>query len=186
MPSLFDFLKRLFSRRRPTARKTAMSFGGPEPTATSVQEPGPEPFAESDSTPERKRPPPKPLVAVGADEEADEEEEPDEVPAEEEFDDGDDPHAPDPFVSPDAPPIAALSIDAVARRRAEAMAVALTGEHRVFLADSPGPGTLAEALNLLAQQGKVVAEFRDDADDGPYLLYRVVVADAEHPTTDAL
>ena len=171
MSSVLDLLKRLFSRRKSAARAPAMSFGGPEPLAEA-------PIA--DRRPVVEPPPPPPLVAPpptslpgGEAEEADEEEEPDDLTAEDESD-PDDLLAPDPFVSPDAPLIEALSPGAIGRQRAEALVRALTGAHRVFLAEPAGPGTLAEALNILAREGKVAAEFHDDAEEGPYLLYRVV------------
>jgi hypothetical protein len=64
------------------------------------------------------------------------------------------------------------------RRRAEAVETALSGEHRIFLNDTAGPGTLAEALNRLVREGRVTAEFQDgDREDGeaqPHILYRPV------------
>ncbi len=175
MASIFDFLKRLFSRPSAPARAPAPAPERPRDT---------EPHAGPPPPPEAEQATPEPVAAVDegqaenrakepAEEEADEEEEPDDLPAEEDFED-DDPSAPDPFVSPDAAPIEALSPDAVSQQRAEAMVLALTGEHRVFLAESAGPGTLAEALNLLAQQGKVEAAFHEGGEDGPYLLYRAI------------
>ena len=226
MASIFDFFRRLFSRRPAPARQPAVSFGAPEaatevpaaaPPPDAGPEPAPEPLPEPSpagalqppSGPEAisvQRPGAEPdlTAAAGGGDEADnageddgddeaaadeaddeEEEEPDDLPPDEELDD-DDPLAPDPFVSPDAPTIEPLSPDAVSQQRAEAMAVALTGEHRVFLAEAAGPGTLAEALNLLAQQGKVAAEFCDDEAEGPYLLYRVVEPAADQPPPSAL
>ena len=190
MTSIFACLKRLFSKQPAPARPPAMSFGGVEAVVETApvepeavpEAPPPEPPREPPVAPA----PPEPTSDVGetaaAEAEADEEEEPDDHPAEEDFED-DDPSAPDPFVSPDAAPIEALSPDAVSQQRAEAMAMAMTGEHRVYLAESAGPGTMAEALNLLAQQGRVEAEFHDDEEEGPYLLYRVVEAADNAPRT---
>jgi len=179
MTSIFAFLKRLFSGRPAPTRPSPMSLDrGEAVVATPAVEPevAPEPPApEPPPEPSLPPTPAEPTIDVGEPAGADdeEEEEPDDLPPEEDFED-DDPSAPDPFVSPDAAPIEALSPDAVSQQRAEAMALALTGEHRVFLAESAGPGTLAEALNLLAQQGKVEAAFHEGEDDGPYLLYRLI------------
>ena len=57
-------------------------------------------------------------------------------------------------------------------RRAEARDTALAGEHRIYLADPAGPGTMAEALNALVQEGLVAARFEEDEEAGPYILYR--------------
>jgi hypothetical protein len=84
---------------------------------------------------------------------------------------------PDPFISDLGAPIEALSPDTIVQRRAEAMTLALGGDHRVFLSEAAGPGSLAEALNILAQEGKVTATFHDDETLGPYLLYTPMVRD---------
>ena len=191
MPSIFDFLKRLFSRRRPATRPPAMAFGGAEPAEALIAD-----APDAATTPfELPAPPPPAVEAVEAveDEEAEgedeergedeDEEEPDDLP-EDEIEE--DPLAPDPFISPDAPSIEALSPESIALRRAEAMALASQGEHRVFLAEPAGPGSLAEALDDLAQQGKVAAEFHEDPDEGPYLLYRAVADASDQPPPSAL
>jgi hypothetical protein len=183
MSSIFNLIRRLFSKRKPVARAPAMSFGGPEPIADAPIE------APSPAEPETSAEPSAPILARASDTVVDEgdagrgeldqeegekegdDEEADDLPSDE-IDD-DDPLIPDPFVSPDAPQIEALSPDVIGRQRAAALVEALSGEHRVFLAEPAGPGTLAEALNRLAQEGKVAAEFHDDPDEGPYLLYRL-------------
>jgi hypothetical protein len=78
---------------------------------------------------------------------------------------------PDPFISQDGPVIEALSTGDIERLRAEAMALALSGEHRILLSDIAGPGTLAEALDRLLQDGKVAAEFHDPDGEEPYIRY---------------
>lgn len=81
---------------------------------------------------------------------------------------------PDPFVHGDgAEGEDAESGAALDQRRAAARAEALSGEHRIYLSDTPGPGSLAEALNLLVEEGRVVAEFCEDGEHGPHLLYRL-------------
>lgn len=57
-------------------------------------------------------------------------------------------------------------------RRAESLAEAMIGEHRIYLSDPTGPGSLAEALNTLVQQGRVTAKFQDDGEVGAFILYR--------------
>ena len=37
----------------------------------------------------------------------------------------------------------------------------LSGEHRIFLTETGGPGSLAEALNRLVQEGRVTARFEE-------------------------
>jgi hypothetical protein len=61
--------------------------------------------------------------------------------------------------------------EALERRRVESRTMALAGEHRIFLTEVAGPGSLAEALNRLVQEGLVTAEFQDDG-EASYLLYR--------------
>jgi hypothetical protein len=114
--------------------------------------------------------------------EDDTQEEPDdEEEAEEEEAYDDDLMAPDPFISSDTPMIEAISQGDIVRLRAEARAVALSGDHRILLSDIAGPGTLAEALNRLLQEGKVAAEFQDPEGEEPYLLYTPLPA----PPSDA-
>lgn len=62
-------------------------------------------------------------------------------------------------------------------RRAESLAEAMIGEHRIYLSDPTGPGSLAEALNTLVQQGRVTAEFQDDGEVGAFILYRAGVGE---------
>jgi len=87
-------------------------------------------------------------------------------------DEDDDPTAPDPFVASVRPTMDIPTSDAIARRRAEARAQALMGEHKIYFSDPAGPGTLAEALNLLLHEGDVTAEFRDESGEDAHLLYR--------------
>lgn len=87
--------------------------------------------------------------------------------------DEDDPLAPDPFVSPIRPTEETLSAEDLAIRRAASRAAALIGEHKIYFSDTAGPGTLAEALNQLLQEGRVTAEFRDEGGEDAHLLYRV-------------
>ena len=62
--------------------------------------------------------------------------------------------------------------EVIAHKRAHALAKAAKDEHRVYLDGQTGPGSMAEALNLLLEEGRVTAEFCDGADQGPYILYR--------------
>jgi hypothetical protein len=77
----------------------------------------------------------------------------------------------DPFISTEGTVIEALPLDDLGHLRAEARVLALSGEHRVLLSDVAGPGTLAEALNRLLQEGKVTAEFRDPEGEEPHIRY---------------
>ena len=93
--------------------------------------------------------------------------------AEGEDDDGDNVSAPDPFVTSqgsDEPTI--LSVEEIAHARQDARAKASTGEHKIYLTDPAGPGSLAEALSLLLEEGQVAADFHDDGLDEPYILHR--------------
>lgn len=92
---------------------------------------------------------------------------------EEEDDDGDNVSAPDPFVTSqgsDEPTF--LSVEEIAHARQDARAKASTGEHKIYLTDPAGPGSLAEALSLLLEEGQVAADFHDDGLDEPYILHR--------------
>jgi hypothetical protein len=129
---------------------------GPAPTLVPPRVEGPEAAALEADRPD--------------DESGDDEDAEDEAEEEEPYDD-EDVLEPDPFISTDAPAIEALSQDDIGRHRAEARALALSGDHRVLLSDIAGPGTLAEALNRLLQEGKVSAEFHDPEGEEPYLLY---------------
>lgn len=53
---------------------------------------------------------------------------------------------------------------------------ALSGEHRIGLADPGGPGTLAEALIRLEREGVVTCELGEDEAGSPVLVYRPVAA----------
>ena len=92
---------------------------------------------------------------------------------EDEEEDGVNVSAPDPFVTSqgsDEPTI--LSVEEIAHARQDARAKASTGEHKIYLTDPAGPGSLAEALSLLLEEGQVAADFHDDGLDEPYILYR--------------
>jgi hypothetical protein len=89
--------------------------------------------------------------------------------------------APDPFVSDVRPALDALSPEALIALRAAARLEALSGEHKIYFSDPAGPGSLAEALNQLLQEGRVAAEFQDDNGDEAHLLYRPRAAQT-HPT----
>lgn len=90
---------------------------------------------------------------------------------EDEEEDDDDPDAPDPFIS--GAPLEEESIDVdLAQRRAAARATALSGEQRIYLSMPAGPGSLAEALEQLADEGLVKGEFVGDGEGGPHILYR--------------
>lgn len=102
--------------------------------------------------------------------ESPEDDEPEDIEDAEDMDD--DPLAPDPFVSSVRPAMDTLSAADIARRREQALTAALNGEHKIYFSDSAGPGTLAEALNHLLQDGRVTAEFHDEDGEDAHLLYR--------------
>lgn len=105
------------------------------------------------------------LEAAEAD--ADEEDEEDEW-ADEEVEAFDD--EPDPFITgTDAAETAEVDVQAL---RTAARAEALSGPHRIYFSNPAGPGTLAEALNLLLEEGLVEAQFVESDDDAPHILYR--------------
>jgi hypothetical protein len=179
------FLKRLWpwGRRRakrpdPAPPAAAVPEAREEPIpAPAPAEPEPMPSAPAPAAAEPPLPiepvPTAPLIANDlehwgdgelADEDVDEDLDEDE--------DLDDPAEPDPFVSVDRPPIALEPIETLEERRRDARARGLAGEHRVHLSDAAGPGSLAEALNELLEEGRVMAEFREDGEETPYLLYR--------------
>jgi hypothetical protein len=99
------------------------------------------------------------------------------APAESLFDDDLEAEAPEDAAPADEPQDAA-AVEALAALRREARAQALAAERRVFLSDAGGPGSLAEALNDLVQEGRVSAEFVDDPDLGPHILYRPALVDS--------
>jgi hypothetical protein len=88
----------------------------------------------------------------------------------------DDPAEPDPFVTGTLVSLEPAPIENLAERRREARARALAGEHRIYLSEAAGPGSLAEALNILLEEGLVTAEFREDEAEGPHLHYRPVAS----------
>lgn len=155
--SLLAFLRCLFRRRQRSAAVI--------PTAPPELSPAaPETLPEA-APPERApvETPSDPAAAEDCDE--------DEDWGGDEGDDWTDDEEPDPFITGTALPDI-LPHEDVEARRARARADALQGEHRVYLSNPAGPGSLAEALNLLLVEGLVEACFVDDADEGPYILYR--------------
>jgi len=106
--------------------------------ATPAPEPPPEPQPELE--PEKEPSPADALLALVEDDAADAEED-----AGEDEEEYDDPSEPDPFISADGPVIASEATEALERRRAEALELALGGEHRIYLTDAAGPGTPAGA-----------------------------------------
>ncbi len=171
----FSLLRRLgLSKRRrgPRYYRPAEYFlpraGDPVPPPILLGPfPTPEPFPQPPPEPAPVTPRPSTLARLTFDDFEEAEEEPDEADEEEDDDMGPGEALPD---EPEAPPP-----DEVARMRKEAETAALAGEHKVFLWTVPGPGTLAEALNRLKAEGRVTAEFREDAEGG-YILYRPVLS----------
>jgi hypothetical protein len=180
MTSILSFLKALWPWRRrrtraaePPPPEHPLVDAAPEPipAIAIISPPELEPPAEDERTPEEPR---------GEENDGDDDEDEDEDEGEEDPDDwaaqgeaeDEDPMSPDPFISAEGPIIEAFSPDMVRLRRTEALVLASSGEHKIFLSDVAGPGTLAEALDRLLQEGRVTAEFRDDAAEGPYILYR--------------
>jgi hypothetical protein len=111
-----------------------------------------------------------PALAAPVDNDIDEPD--DDEPAEETDEEDEDPLAPDPFVSRTMPANDMTSAEALALRRAEWLAIATSGEHKIYLTDPAGPGTLAEALDQLRREGQVIVEFRDDGAEPPHLRFR--------------
>ncbi len=137
----------------------------PESPAPAFPQPEPTPVAHPEA------PPAVADAALGPIDEVEEDEPEDDEAAEDE-----DAAEPDPFVSAERPQAETLSPEAVAERRAAALSEALAGPHRIFLSDEAGPGSLAEALKQLLDEGRVTVEFREEAEDGDaaHLLYRPV------------
>lgn len=176
MASILSFLKGLWPwrRRRPSAPATSAlqlttpetaappPAGEAEPPAPAALQPPPAQAAPSVEI----APPPAPADALEIEEW--DEDEAEELDGEED----DDPLAPDPFVHADGAALDEPPPDVLQQRREGARADALAGEHKVYLSDAAGPGTLAEALNQLLQEGRVTAEFCEAGDTGPHLLYR--------------
>lgn len=88
-----------------------------------------------------------------------------------EDEDDDELDLPDPFISSPSAQLETPDFD-LEQRRADARAEALAGEHRIYLSMPAGPGSLAEALNQLSAEGRVEAEFVEDGQREPHILYR--------------
>jgi hypothetical protein len=88
-------------------------------------------------------------------------------------DEDDDLDGPDPFISGVSARDEPVDLDLEARRAA-ARAEALEADQRIYLHTPVGPGSLAEALDQLMAEGLVQAEFVDDTDGEPHILYRPV------------
>ena len=171
MRSILSFLSRLWSgwrRRRPLEEPVA------SPAADSVDPdapgelaafvgPAPPPAAAAAPTAVEIEPP----KATPDDDDEPEDGEPEEADEEPEDD-----LTPDPFIAEARPTPAEFSSAGLEQRRSEALAAAQIGEHKILLCGLAGPGTLAEALNRLLQEGRVTAEFCDDGDEEPHLIYR--------------
>lgn len=110
----------------------------------------------------------EPTAAEPAASEPEEEQDEDGGWEDEDFEDPDDP---DPFISGAEPEPDDADLQ---ERRAAARATALSGEQRIYLSMPAGPGSLAEALEQLATEGLVTAEFVGDGEDAPHILYRPV------------
>jgi hypothetical protein len=91
---------------------------------------------------------------------------------------------PDPFIRGTAPEIDFHAAD-VRAMRAKARADALSGEHRLLLSSTAGPGSLAEALNSLVAEGRVEAEFVDDPLDGPAMIFRPIAPEGPPGATNS-
>ncbi|WP_158915844.1 hypothetical protein [Caulobacter sp. S45] len=77
----------------------------------------------------------------------------------------------DPFISL-VPESAPRKAPALTEMRAAARLQGLSGEHKIYLFTMAGPGSLAEALIHLLDEGRVIAEFVDRPEEEPHLLYR--------------
>lgn len=124
-----------------------------------------------------RRPPKGPAATPAAQTEPprvrpDDDLEPDEDEAAETDEDTEDELVPDPFIAGATPTSPAFSTGDLEQRRAQALATAQVGEHKIPLTSLAGPGTLAEALNRLLQEGRVTAQYRDDGDEEPHIIYR--------------
>jgi hypothetical protein len=93
------------------------------------------------------------------------------VDEDEGWEDEDEPDAPDPFISASPAQLETLG-PGLEQRRAEARAAAIAAEHLIYLSMPAGPGSLAEALNQLSAEGMVEAEFVDDGQGEPHIVYR--------------
>jgi hypothetical protein len=173
MASILDVLKRLkqrlFSRPagaipQPEDSKTSTS-DSPSPAATNTVASAPE--TELASVSSLPSPPPcEPLPTAQDAERWDE----DETAIQEEDEDEAEPELAtalgiiDRGLEPARDP--ALEV-----RRQESRSVAMAGEHSIYLSDSAGPGSLAEALNRLLQEARVTVVYGEDDDQRPYLRY---------------
>ena len=173
----------------PPVADTPVEVAGPEvaeprePPHEEIVELAEEPAEVAE--PELEEPPaveeePEPATALEPEEALDEEEDEDGGWEDEDLED---PDAPDPFITGavEAPPVDAD----LAELRAAARATALSGEQRIYMSMPAGPGSLTEALEQLAAEGLVTAEFVSDGEDGPHILYRPVAApqrDQEPPS----
>ena len=169
--SILSFLSRLWSGWRPqgplegpVAAPAAGSAGPAAPgEVADFTEPAPPPAAAAaPSVAEIERP--KVTPEVDREPEEDEPGEADEEPEDE--------LTPDPFIAEARPAPAEFSTEGLEQRRSEALATAQIGEHKIPPSGHAGPGTLAEALNRLLQEGRVTAEFCDDGNEEPHLTYR--------------
>lgn len=169
--ALWAFLRGLFRRSPPRAPVTPPAVQESPPPAPEA---APEPVAEPPppAEPAQPAPEPSPVEAPTPQASNDDWEEDEDWGGDEEDGVADDAE-PDPFISGTPLPDAAASAD-VEALRAGARAEALGGEHRIYLSSPAGPGSLAEALNLLLGEGAVEAQFVDESDEGPYILYRPV------------
>jgi hypothetical protein len=170
---LWAFLRGLFRRTPPTAPIAPTAPEQPPQAAPEASPPEASPSETSaEAPPEPAQPAPQPVDAAVLQASNDDLEEDEDWGGDEEDGVVDDAE-PDPFITgatlPDGP--ASADVEAL---RAEARAEALLGEHRVYLSSPAGPGSLAEALNLLLGEGAVEAQFVDEAEEGPYILYRPV------------
>jgi hypothetical protein len=163
MISILSFLRRLWVGLRP-ARKLA------DGAEVSLQHSGsaetePEPATAPLATPIEA---PCPLAVEADDDEADDD--PDEAhEADEDIEGG---GTPDPFATLEQPEPTSRSEEAIEISRRDARALALMGPQKLNLNTAAGPGSLAEALNDLLREGRVSAEFCDDGQDEPHILYR--------------
>jgi len=166
MGSMFSFLRKLWpGRRRQAANDRLQDPALPPDVRVEDPQPAsnPTPSLDVDSFPpafEVAGP-----LGTGSDDDEDEVFGPEE-------DDEDDAFAPDPFVTSQESEPTILSAEEIALARQDARAEASKGEHKIYLTDPAGPGSLAEALSLLRQEGRVAADFRDDGLEEPYILYR--------------
>lgn len=189
---LWSFLRGLWPwRRRPRPEPFPQPAPQAEPETLPLEEPAaapppveppPEPALPEPKLPEPEAvapeaeafAPPEPEPAEQeADGEALDEEEDEDEDAGWEDEEIDDPDAPDPFIT-GAPAEDETDLADLAERRAAARASALLGEQRIYLSMPAGPGSLAEALEQLAAEGLVTAEFVSEGEDAPHILYRPV------------